>query len=52
MFTAFHDGGKWDARKVCCVVPFSYRRPRLSTSLGTDDRDEDVAGYLAKFGQD
>jgi hypothetical protein len=51
MFTAFHEGGKWDVRKVCCVVLFSYRRPQLSASLGNGDRDEGVAGYLVEFGQ-
>ncbi len=50
MFTAFQHGGKWDAGRVCCVTLFSYRLPQFSTSLGTGDPDEGVAGYLVEFG--
>jgi hypothetical protein len=50
MSTAFQHGGKWDASKVCCVSLFSYGVPQFSTSLGTGDRDEHVAGYIVEFG--
>lgn len=50
MFTAFQHGGPWDAAKVCCVTLFSYRLPQFSTSLGTGEPDEGVAGYLVEFG--
>jgi len=50
MFSAFQHGGKWDVAKVCCVTLFSYRRRMFSTSLGTGDADEGVAGYLVEFG--
>jgi hypothetical protein len=51
MFSAFQRGGKWDVEKVCCVTLFSYRRRMFSTSLGTGDRDEGVAGYLVEYGE-
>jgi hypothetical protein len=50
MSTAFQHGGKWDVNKVCCVSLFSYGVPQFSTSLGTGDRDEHVAGYIVEFG--
>lgn len=50
MYTAFRTGGKWAQDKVCCVTMFSYRRPQLSASLGTGEREEGVAGYLVEFG--
>ena len=50
MFSAFQHGGKWDVGRVCCVTLFSYRRRMFSTSLGTGDTDEGVAGYLVEFG--
>lgn len=50
MSTAFQHGGKWDVGKVCCVSLFSYGVPQFSTSLGTGDRDEHVAGYVVEFG--
>jgi len=50
MFSAFQHGGKWDVDKVCCVTLFSYRRRMFSTSLGSGDTDEGVAGYLVEFG--
>jgi len=50
MSTAFQHGGKWDVAKVCCVSLFSYGVPQFSTSLGTGDRDEHVAGYIVEFG--
>jgi len=50
MPTAFQHGGKWDMAKVCCVSLFSYGIPQFSTSLGTGDADEHVAGYLVEFG--
>jgi hypothetical protein len=50
MSTAFQHGGKWDVNKVCCVSIFSYGIPQFSTSLGTGDRDEHVAGYVVEFG--
>jgi hypothetical protein len=50
MFSAFQHGGKWDVAKVCCVTLFSYRRRMFSSSLGTGDTDEGVAGYLVEFG--
>lgn len=46
---AFQHGGKWDVGKVCCVSLFSYGVPQFSTSLGTGDADEHVAGYLVEF---
>ena len=49
MFSAWQHGGKWDVSKVCCVTLFSYRRRMFSTSLGTGDTDEGVAGYLVEF---
>jgi len=49
MFSAWQHGGKWDIGKVCCVTLFSYRRRMFSTSLGTGDTDEGVAGYLVEF---
>ena len=49
-FMAFQHGGKWDVDKVCCVTLFSYRRRLFSTSLGTGDGEEGVAGYLIEFG--
>ena len=51
MFSAFQRGGKWDVEKVCCVTLFSYRRRMFSTSLGTGDTDEGVAGYLVEYGE-
>ena len=50
MPTAFQHGGKWDMGKVCCVSLFSYSLPQFSTSLGSGDRDEHVAGYIVEFG--
>lgn len=50
MSTAFQHGGKWDVGRVCCVSLFSYGVPQFSTSLGTGDRDEHVAGYIVEFG--
>ena len=50
MATAFQHGGKWDVGKVCCVSLFSYGIPQFSTSLGSGDADEHVAGYLVEFG--
>jgi hypothetical protein len=50
MSTAFQHGGKWDVSKVCCVSIFSYGVPQFSTSLGSGDRDEHVAGYVVEFG--
>jgi len=50
MATAFQHGGKWDASGVCCVTLFSYQIPQFSTSLGTGDADENIAGYLVEFG--
>ena len=50
MSTAFQHGGKWDVAKVCCVSLFSYGVPQFSTSLGTGDHDEHVAGYIVEFG--
>ena len=49
MSTAFQHGGKWDVGRVCCVSLFSYGVPQFSTSLGTGDRDEHVAGYIVEF---
>ena len=49
MFSAFQHGGKWDVSKVCCVTLFSYRRRMFSSSLGTGDTDEGVAGYLVEY---
>jgi len=51
MFSAFQHGGKWDVDKVCCVTLFSYRKRQFSTSLGTGDADEGVAGYLVEYGE-
>jgi hypothetical protein len=51
MFSAFQHGGKWDVDKVCCVTLFSYRKRQFSTSLGTGDKDEGVAGYLVEYGE-
>ena len=51
MFSAFQRGGKWDVANVCCVTLFSYRRRMFSTSLGTGDTDEGVAGYLVEYGE-
>ena len=48
--TAFQHGGKWDIGKVCCVSIFSYGVPQFSTTLGTGDPDEHVAGYVVEFG--
>ena len=50
MSTAFQHGGKWDVSKVCCVSIFSYGVPQFSTSLGTGEPDEHVAGYVVEFG--
>jgi hypothetical protein len=50
MSTAFQHGGRWDVSKVCCVSLFSYGVPQFSTSLGTGDADEHVAGYVVEFG--
>jgi|SRR5579863_698477 len=50
MSTAFQHGGKWDVGNVCCVSIFSYGVPQFSTSLGTGDREEHVAGYIVEFG--
>jgi hypothetical protein len=50
MATAFQHGGNWDVSKVCCVSLFSYGIPQFSTSLGTGDADENIAGYLVEFG--
>jgi len=50
MSTAFQHGGKWDVAKVCCVSLFSYSVPQFSTSLGTGDSQEHVAGYMVEFG--
>ena len=51
MFSAFQHGGKWDVDNVCCVTLFSYRKRQFSTSLGTGDTDEGVAGYLVEYGE-
>jgi len=50
MVTAFQHGGKWDVARVCCVSLFSYGIPQFSTSLGTGDTEERVAGYLVEYG--
>jgi len=50
MATAFQHGGDWDVSKVCCVTLFSYGLPQFSTSLGTGNADENIAGYLVEFG--
>ena len=50
MSTAFQHGGKWDLRHVCCVTLFSYGVPQFSTSLGTGEREEHVAGYIVEYG--
>jgi hypothetical protein len=50
MSSAFQHGGKWDVSHVCCVTLFSYSVPQFSTSLGTGDADEHVAGYIVEFG--
>lgn len=52
MSSAFQHGGKWDVSHVCCVTLFSYSVPQFSTSLGTGDADEHVAGYIVEFGGD
>jgi hypothetical protein len=52
MSSAFQHGGKWDVSHVCCVTLFSYSVPQFSTSLGTGDSDEHVAGYIVEFGGD
>ncbi len=51
MFSAFQHGGKWDVEKVCCLTLFSYRKRMFSTSLGTGDTNEGVAGYLVEYGE-
>jgi hypothetical protein len=50
MATAFQHGGRWDVGQVCCISIFSYGLPQFSTSLGTGDVDENIAGYLVEFG--
>jgi hypothetical protein len=50
MATAFQHGGNWDVSKVCCVTFFSYELPQFSTSLGTGNANENIAGYLVEFG--
>lgn len=50
MTPAFQHGGKWDVAKVCCVTLFSYGVPQFSTSLGTGEREEHVAGYIVEYG--
>jgi hypothetical protein len=50
MSSAFQHGGKWDVSHVCCVTLFSYSVPQFSTSLGTGDGEEHVAGYIVEFG--
>lgn len=50
MSTAFQHGGRWDASRVCCVTIFSYNVPQFSTSLGTGEPEEHVAGYIVEFG--
>lgn len=50
MASAFQHGGTWDVSRVCCVTLFSYGAPRFSTSLGTGEEGEGVAGYLVEFG--
>jgi hypothetical protein len=50
MSSAFQHGGKWDVSHVCCVTLFSYSVPQFSTSLGTGDTEEHVAGYIVEFG--
>jgi len=52
MSSAFQHGGKWDVSHVCCVTLFSYSVPQFSTSLGTGDAEEHVAGYIVEFGGD
>ena len=52
MSSAFQHDGKWDVSHVCCVTLFSYSVPQFSTSLGTGDADEHVAGYIVEFGGD
>jgi hypothetical protein len=47
---AFQHGGRWDARKVCCVTMYSYGFPQFSTSNGDGYWEEGVAGYLVEFG--
>lgn len=46
---AFQHGGRWDARKVCCVTLFSYGLPQFSTSAGDGYWEEGVAGYLVEW---
>jgi hypothetical protein len=48
---AFQHGGRWDARKVCCVTLYSYGFPQFSTSNGDGYWEEGVAGYLVEFGE-
>ena len=52
MSSAFQHDGKWSVSHVCCVTLFSYSVPQFSTSLGTGDADEHVAGYIIEFGGD
>ncbi len=52
MSSAFQHEGKWGVSHVCCVTLFSYSVPQFSTSLGTSDADEHVAGYIVEFGGD
>jgi hypothetical protein len=47
---AFQHGGRWDARKVCCVTIYSYGFPQFSTSNGDGYWEEGVAGYLVEWG--
>jgi hypothetical protein len=47
---AFQHGGRWDARKVCCVTIYSYGFPQFSTSVGDGYWEEGVAGYLVEWG--
>jgi hypothetical protein len=47
---AFQHGGRWDARKVCCVTLYSYGFPQFSTSRGDGYWEEGVAGYLVEWG--
>ncbi|MDB5740241.1 MAG: hypothetical protein JWP16_1281, partial [Alphaproteobacteria bacterium] len=47
---AFQHGGRWDARKVCCVTIYSYGFPQFSTSTGDGYWEEGVAGYLVEWG--
>ena len=47
---AFQHGGRWDARKVCCLTLYSYGFPQFSTSNGDGYWEEGVAGYLVEWG--